>query len=243
MIWVMALNPALAEPLVEIADIPAGSGDSVDRYRVDYAQDYATSGRIEIRHGSTGALYISTDRGQIWTRPDPAEPGACERNPVSGFGALWSGNDLIRGLLLCPLEDELPFQGTVQSFSHGELLRLDPINSLTHRQIFALVPIEGEESVWGTLPHYETDVLPPDPPAGFVSPDPLFHTAWIDGQCCHPNPQPIRDLLGWGTSEAVTVEIAMQRFEGGTMIWRGDLDEILVLEQTDAGDRYTVYRD
>jgi hypothetical protein len=35
----------------------------------------------------------------------------------------------------------------------------------------------------------------------------------------------------------------MQRFEGGTMIWRSDRDEILVLERTAAGDRYTVYPD
>jgi hypothetical protein len=93
------------------------------------------------------------------------------------------------------------------------------------------------------LPHYETVTPLPEHPAGFFPPDPRFHTAWVEGSCCHPNPLAIRDLLGWGTGEAAGVDIAMQRFEGGTMIWRSDRDEILVLERTAAGDRYTVYPD
>ena len=242
-IWVMALRPESTEPLVEIDDIPSGRGDSVERYSVQYADDYAASGRVSLRHGYSGALYISSDWGETWARLDPAEPGACERNPTSGFGALWSGNDDVRGQLLCPLEDEQSYIGTIQTFEHGELLRLDAITPSAGRQIYALIPNGEGEAKWGTLPHYETVAPPPEPPAGFFPPDPRFHTAWVEGNCCHPNPLAIRDLLGWGTGEAAGVDIAMQRFEGGTMIWRGDRDEILVLERTAAGDRYTVYPD
>ena len=243
LIWVMALHPGSNSPLVKIEAIPAGRGDSIERYAVNYADDYAASGRITIRHGQSGALYVSSDRGYSWTRPDPAEPGACERNPVSGFGALWFENDDIRARLLCPLDDEKPYQGTVQAFERGELLRLDSQAPSTFLQIIALIPNWEGVATWSTMPYYETVVPMPEPPDGFFLPDPLFHTAWGEGLCCRPNPVPAVDSLGWGIGEASDLDVAMQQFEGGSLIWRSDRDEILVLEQTDAGDIYSVYPD
>ena len=242
-VWVMALRPQSDSPLVAIETIPAGSGDSVERYQVTFADDYTASGRIIVRHGQSGALYVSSDRGYTWARPDPAEPGACERNPVSGFGTLWFANDDIRGRLLCPLEDEQPFKGIVQSFERGELLRLDSIAPSTDRLILALIPNWEGNAAWATMPYYETAVPMPEPPDGFFLPDPLFHTAWGEGVCCRPNPVPAVECLGWGAGVASGLDIAMQRFEGGSLIWRSDRDEILVLEQTGAGDVYSVYPD
>ncbi len=240
-IWTMALRPETAETLTLLDDIPAGPGDSVDRYDVSYAEDYVASGRIELRHGHSGALYFSLDRGASWTRPDPAAPGGCQRSPVSGFGALWHENDAVRNRLLCPLEDEQPCIGTVQQFENGELLRLDPTPaSPSGSQVLALLPTW---EAWGTLPAYEAEVAIPDTPAGFFPPAPALQVAWVNGECCYPLHQPVREVLGWATGEASDTHAARQRFEGGTMIWRGDRDEILVLEQTAEGARYTVYPD
>jgi photosystem II stability/assembly factor-like uncharacterized protein len=242
-IWVMALRPQSGEPLVEIDEIPAGPGYSIDQYSVRYADDYGASGRVELRHGYSGALYISNDRAYTWTRSDPAQAGACERNPVSGFGALWSGNAELRNRLLCPLDDEQPYSGTVQPFERGELLLLDPIMPSTYRQIYALVPGWSGQPAWGTLPHYESAVAPPPPPSGLLAPDPVFHTAWVEGYCCRPDALPAAEALGWATSAAYSLDVALQHFEGGTMIWRGDRDEILVLEGSAERDSYSTWPD
>jgi photosystem II stability/assembly factor-like uncharacterized protein len=242
-IWAMALRLQSEVPLVEIDQIPAGPGYAIDQYSVRYADDYPTSGRIELRHGYSGALYISDDRGHTWTRPDSVLPGACERNPVSGFGALWFANADVRNRLLCPLGDEQPYSGTVQPFEWGELLLLDPIVPSTYRQIYALIPDWAGGSAWGTLPHYESAVAPPPPPSGLLAPDPAFHTAWVEGYCCRPDSLPAAEALGWATDAASSLEVALQHFEGGTMIWRGDRDEILVLVQSTDRDSYSVWPD
>ncbi len=82
-----------------------------------------------------------------------------------------------------------------------------------------------------------------DPPPGFFPPDPLFHTAWLGGDCCRPGALPVPESLGWALGEAAGLDIALQRFEGGILIWRGDRDEILSLEQGVDSDFYTVYPD
>jgi hypothetical protein len=68
-------------------------------------------------------------------------------------------------------------------------------------------------------------------------------TAWHEGNCCRPNPVPVTDLLGWGLGEATGLDIAMQHFEGGVMIWRSDRDEILVMVQEESMDTYSVFPD
>ncbi|MBN1314081.1 MAG: hypothetical protein JXA42_01390 [Anaerolineales bacterium] len=243
-IHAMTLNLDETEPLVEIEMVPVGKGDSIDQYRVQYAPDYRQSGRIELVHGSTGALYYSPDRGASWIRPDLAEPGACQRNPVSGFGALWFSNLLVRNRLLCPLEDELPYAGTIQPFEHGELVWLDPITTPYYDTwAYVFVPDLNGQLVWNSLPVYELDEALPEPPENFIATAPIFTAAWLNGACCQPDFQPIPNVLGWAVKEAAPVEIALQRFEGGTMIWRGDRDEIMVLVRTVDGDTYTVYPD
>lgn len=242
-IWAMALRLQSGEPLAEIDDIPAGPGYSIDQYSVAYADDYTASGRVELRHGYSGALYISDDRGYTWTRPDPVQPGACQRNPVSGFGALWFGNADVRNRLLCPLDDEQLYSGTVQPFERGELLLLDPVMPSSYRQIYALIPDWAGESAWGTLPHYESAVTLPLPPSGLLAPDSVFHTAWVEGYCCRPNAVPAAEALGWATGAASSLDVALQHFEGGIMIWRGDRDEILVLEQAVERDFYSIWPD
>ena len=243
-IWALALRPDETEPLVLLDEALGGPGGGLMRYRVDYDGDYAASGRIELRHGHSGALFISDDRGVNWSRLDPAEPGACERNPVSGFGALWWANDALRNRLLCPLEDEKPFAGSGQHFERGELLRLEPLDPDSYdRWTYGFLPSGEGEGFWGTLPVYETDAVPPDAPAGLFPPAPIFHAAWLEGSCCFPDIRPVTEALGWGVGEAFNLDVARQSFEGGIMIWRGDRDEILVLEQTDAGDTYSVFLD
>ncbi len=242
-IWVMALRLPSGQPLTEIGDIPAGPGSSIDQYSVAYADDYAASGRVELRHGYSGALYLSEDQGYTWTRPDPAQPSACERNPVSGFGALWFGNADVRNRLLCPLDDEQPYSGTVQPFERGELLLLDPVIPSLYRQIYALIPDWSGEPAWGTLPLYESAVTVPPPPSGLLAPDAVFHTAWVEGYCCRPDALPAAEALGWATGAASSLDVALQHFEGGMMIWRGDRDEILVLEGAVGRDSYSVWPD
>lgn len=243
LIWALTLRPQVDPPLVVVEAIPAGPGQSLDRYRVVYGDDYSSSGRVEIRHGYSGALYISEDRGYSWIRPDPAVPGACERNPVSGFGALWFGNDVVRSRLLCPLDDEQPYAGTVQPYEHGELLLLDSVAPAAERQVYALIPDWPGEPGWTTLPHYATVMSPLVPPDGLLAPDPDFYTAWAEGYCCRPDAVPASQALGWATSAVSSVEVAVQHFEGGTLIWRGDRDEILVLEQLAERDVYSVWPD
>jgi hypothetical protein len=162
---------------------------------------------------------------------------------VSGFGALWFANADVRNQLLCPLDDEQPYSGTVQPFERGELLLLDPIVPSTYRQIFALIPDWLGDPAWGTLPHYQSTPTLPSPPSGLLAPDPAFHTAWVEGYCCHPDALPAAEALGWATDAASSLDVALQHFEGGTMIWRGDRDEVLVLVQSAEGDSYTIWPD
>ncbi len=242
-VWAMALRLQAEEPLALIDQIPSGPGDSVGQYDVRYADDYASSGRIELRHGHTGALYISDDRGYTWYRPDPAEPGACVRNPVSGFGVLWFGNDDVRGRLLCPLDDEQPYSGTVQPYERGELLLLESEALAGCRLIYALLPNWLGEPAWGTMPHYESSEAHLQAPDGLLAPDSVFTTAWAQGFCCRPNSLPAAEALGWATDVASGIEAAVQHFEGGTLIWRGDRDEIVFLQQLPERDVYSTWPD
>ena len=243
-VHVISVHANEADPIQNVDALPTGPADTLDQYEVSYSEDYANSGRIDLRVGYSGALYQSADRGATWTRPDPAELGACARNPVSGFGALWLQEDQLRSRLLCPLEDEQGYSGTVQPFEHGELLRLAATDTeIADVTIYGLAPEWTGASSWTTLPLYEIGPPYGKVPAGFYSPDPVFYAAWGEGVCCRPEPQPITDVLGWGTGEAVEMIVARQRFEGGTLIWRSDRDEILVLERTALHDAYSIYPD
>jgi len=243
-IMVLQLEPDADETISRIESIPAGPSDSLEDYRIEFDADYLTTGRVSIRHGRSGALYLSDDWGASWTRPDPIQAGACERTPVSGFGRLWAENEQVRLQLLCPLEDEQPYAGTAQPFEHGELLRLDPTTpSRSDRWVYALLPTGEVDGAWGSLPWYERPASPTEPPAGFYPPDVLFYAAWWEGYCCASAPQPVSQALGWATGAASAIEVAQQQFEGGTLLWRSDRDQIVFLRHVFASDLYTTFPD
>ncbi len=226
--WIMSLRPDEQPVLQKHEDIPPGSYAAYTQ--VSYAVDYATSGRIDLRHGGSGALYRSTDRGRTWTHVDPSEPGACLHLPVRGFGALWSANATVRNRLLCAIEDERGYTGLVQPFEHGEMLRLFVEGGgVDDRIIYALLPGDPAGPVLAYYYDPGGDPGPlPTPPPGLFAPDAALLRAWQGTPSCNPGPQPLSAFLGWATAPAQTVQLARQYFEGGTMIWRADIGEIIV---------------
>jgi len=224
-----------------LAEMGLPYGGAPQSYRVIYADDYATSGRISLYHGGSGALYRSTDRGRTWVHADPGEPGACLHTPVSGFGALWSANAEVRNRLMCATDDEWGFTGLAQSFEHGEMLRLIPLYppGLTNRWVYALLP----DATGGPALSYYADfdvtpAPPPTPPPGLVAPDVTLLRAWQAPPACNLGPGPLRDLVGWATGPAHEVKFARQYFEGGGMIWRDDRHEIIVYTPQEFGGGY-----
>ncbi len=215
-------------------------GGAPGSYQVIYADDYATSGRISLYHGGSGALYRSTDRGRSWTHADPGEPGACLRTPVRGFGALWSANAGVRNRLLCALENEHGYTGLAQPFEHGEMLRLVPDDpSNVNRWVYTLLPeYSGGPalSIYTGIAH-EPEPLP-TPPPGLVAPDVTLLRAWQTPPHCNLAPGALGDLTGWATEPAHETRFARQYFEGGVMIWRADRDEIIVYMPPEYGSHY-----
>jgi len=227
---VLAWRPDTAEPLTTIESIPPAPGAPLDQFQITFAPDYANSGKIELLHGANGAVYFSTDYGHTWERKTPGEPGACAREPVSGFGALWHNNAEVRELLGCPLKDEQAYAGAVQPFEHGELLHLAFTTADYDVTIYVLAPDGQGATGWNTQPHYQIEATPPPAPAGLLEPAPIFHTAWLEGRCCQTDFQATQDVLGWAIGPAETLAAARQAFEGGTLIWREDRDQILVFQ-------------
>lgn len=246
----MALRPSEQPALTQLAIPPGGVPQN---YTVTYADDYATSGRIDLRHGGSGALYRSADRGRTWAHVDPAEPGACLRTPVRGFGALWSANAEVRNRLMCATDDERGFTGLAQPFEHGEMLRpLPPYPSEANRWVYALLPDAAGGSALGYYPAANGEPGPlPTPPAGLYPPDATLFDAWNAIPCCDVSRDPLRFVIGWATEPAHGLQLARQYFEGGVMLWRSDRVEIIVYFPPESGGylplsyplRYEVYPD
>lgn len=226
--WVMSLRPDEQPVLQKYEDIPPGS--SALSTEVSYAEDYATSGRIDLRHGGSGALYRSTNRGRTWAHVAPSEPGACLRLPVRGFGALWSANAEVRNRLLCALEDERGYTGLAQPFERGEMLRIFVEGGeVRDRMVYALLP--GDPAGPVLTYYYDPGGEPgplPTPPPGLFAPDAALLRGWQGTPTCTPGSEPLSAFLGWATAPAQTVQLARQYFEGGVMIWRADRDEVIV---------------
>lgn len=238
--WVMSLRPDEQPVLQKHEDIPPGSYAA--DMRVSYAEDYATSGRIDLWHGGSGALYRSTDQGRTWAHADPGEPGACLRLPVRGFGALWSANAEVRNRLLCAVEDERGYTGLVQPFEHGEMLRLFvEEEGVYDRIVYTLLP--GDPAGAVLTYYYDPGGDPgplPTPPPGLFAPDAALLRAWQGTPSCNPGPEPLSAFLGWATAPAHETRLARQYFEGGVMIWREDRDAIIVYSPPESG-RYVPF--
>lgn len=131
------------------------------------------------------------------------------------LGTRWQSSPLVTRGLGCAIEGLVPFGGTMQVFDNGAMYAADTDTLWAIRV--------GEAGRYWTLegrPDVETVELVAPP--GYLPPSGSFNAMWqgVDG---------VRDALGWAQTAEIRVDMAYQRFEGGTLFYDGETGQVYAL--------------
>jgi len=143
--------------------------------------------------------------------PTPTLP-TCSITPILGFGRIWTTYATVRSRLGCPNQLETNTWSGEQTLVGGYMFWRGDL-----RLIYALYNNGTWQSFVDTW--YEGD-QEWDPaivaPAGYYQPKRGFGKVWREQAG-------VRDKLSWGTIEERGTNASWQGYEGGMMLWSGNL--------------------
>jgi hypothetical protein len=156
--------------------------------------------------------------------PSGVTPSDCPHRPEAGFLDVWS-NEQVWSSLGCALGPSQPASGTEVYFCDGAYSLW-----LSEERVFLVLPswphlwtlIEDESGVPGDEPLMSVPELRPEP--CFV---PSGRHAWLADSLDHERHT---DLLA--RTEEITFDGALQYFEGGWLLWNGDVCFVLFADHT-----------
>ena len=157
--------------------------------------------------------------------PTPALP-ACSITPILGFGRIWTTNATVRSRLGCPNQLETNTWSGEQTLVGGYMFWRSDL-----RLIYALYNNGTWQSYVDTWNEGDQEWDPAIvAPSGYYQPKRGFGKVWRD--------QPgVRDKLSWGTIEERGTNASWQGYEGGLMLWSGNLS-FFVLYNDGTWSRY-----
>lgn len=132
------------------------------------------------------------------------------------FGERWASEPLVDSSIGCPIEGVVPFGGTTQLFEDG-VMYFRP----TTGEIWAVVP--GGPGRYWLVPQVPDVVQEPvSAPPGLQVPTLGFGAVW-------QSTPGVRDALGFAVTEEIEVNVFVQRFEGGTLLYDESTAQVFVL--------------
>jgi hypothetical protein len=147
----------------------------------------------------------------------PAQ-NACTIPPNDVFGAAWQQNDSVVRRLGCPIQIMFGFDGTVQIFERGVMYWRKDTSA-----IWAIVPGgAGAGKFWFVAqpPNLTTSEF--TAPDGLRVPSGGFGGVWkgVPG---------VRDALGFAQTDEQSVKMAMQLFDGGSLLLDSNAGQVFAL--------------
>ncbi len=145
------------------------------------------------------------------------------------FGTDWTTNTAAEFDLGCAGEPSHSYVGTEQIFEHGVMYWIPS------GEIWAISPSGGIDGRF-----WYVQQAPPDqgwevqPPAGLLMPTLGFGAVWkaVNG---------VRDTVGFARLDEQSASLAIQRFEGGTLIRDATAGQTFILTGSDTGSAYGPY--
>lgn len=164
--------------------------------------------------GEAGEGAVSIRGGGIPT-PTAAQV-VCSLNAATDvLGVNWQVDDALTRSLGCPIEGVVPFEGVAQTFENGVML-LQP-----GEQTWA-ISVTAPGAYWSLaqLPEFRAEDI--NVPPGLLPPSATFAAMWqgVDG---------VQEALGFAQFPEAVVDLAYQRFEGGTLIYDGETGQVYAL--------------
>ena len=164
----------------------------------------------------------------VWregTAPPPSETG-CAITPVLGFGRIWNTYATVRAKLGCAQAPEKSVWGAEQTFERGLMFWRSDSNRI--------YVVRGD----GTWQQYDDTWNEGDQewdpsilvPTGYYQPKRGFGKVWREQSG-------VRSALGWATGEERGLNMAVQAFDGGMMLW-SNLQGTFVLYNDGTWARY-----
>jgi hypothetical protein len=151
---------------------------------------------------------------------------SCSITPILGFGRIWTTYDTVRSRLGCPNQLETNTWSGEQTCIGGYMFWREDL-----RLIYALY----SNGTWQSfVDNWHEGDQEWDPaivaPGGYYQPKRGFGKVWRE--------QPgVRDKLSWGTIEERGINASWQGYEGGLMLWSGNLS-FFVLYNDGTWSRY-----
>ncbi|MBK8051203.1 MAG: hypothetical protein IPK16_31325 [Anaerolineales bacterium] len=163
------------------------------------------------------ALWRTTDGGQTWARwADPRLDNLTFEQEMTAIA-------------VSPVLADSRYQLFI-AFRTGEIWVIDPARMAWNELPGATpAPVADAAPTETTEPEGAADTAPPatnadtaEPPTGFFRPGGIFGLMWA-------REPKVQTDLGWATQEnAIAAAGAVQRFENGVMVWRGDANAIYI---------------
>ena len=154
--------------------------------------------------GFDAIKFVRRDGGS--TTPPPST--SCSITPILGFGQIWNGNATVRAKLGCAQAVESSVWGAEQIFERGLMFwrsdtnKIYVVRSDQTWQLYDDTWREGDQE-------WDPNILVP---TGLYQPKRGFGKVWRDQSG-------VRSALGWATTEERGFTMAVQPFDGGTMLW------------------------
>jgi len=154
--------------------------------------------------GFDAIKFVRRDGGS--TTPPPST--SCSITPILGFGQIWNGNATVRAKLGCAQAVESSVWGAEQIFERGLMFWRSDTNKIyvvrndQTWQLYDDTWREGDQE-------WDPNILVP---TGLYQPKRGFGKVWRDQSG-------VRSALGWATTEERGFTMAVQPFDGGTMLW------------------------
>lgn len=154
--------------------------------------------------GFDAIKFVRRDGGS--TTPPPST--SCSITPILGFGQIWNGNATVRAKLGCAQAVESSVWGAEQIFERGLMFWRSDTNKIyvvrndQTWQLYDDTWREGDQE-------WDPNILVP---TGLYQPKRGFGKVWREQSG-------VRSALGWATTEERGFTMAVQPFDGGTMLW------------------------
>ncbi|MEO0560720.1 MAG: hypothetical protein AAF125_01300 [Chloroflexota bacterium] len=145
-------------------------------------------------------------------------PSRCLVEPDTNvLGTRWQTEPAVVRGLGCAIEGVFPFEGRTQVFQDGVMYTQDDSRTWA-------IGV-GEPGEFWFVEEPPADAAPDSPaeaPPGFLLPDGLFRALWSSNV-------EISTTLGFAVLPPITAELGTQRFEGGTLFYDGETDQVWAL--------------
>lgn len=147
-----------------------------------------------------------------------ANAAACPVPIDEAYLVAWQQHQIVSQAMGCPIQAAFGFFGQAQVFENGIMYRRDETG-----EVWAILPVTGGRGSYRYVERPESrSTAGISPPQGLRVPTGDFGSVWL-------GVEGLRTLMGFAQTDALRVELGLQRFTSGTFFLDGSSGQVFAL--------------